>query len=159
MTKHTDTPVTAIIVSTGWLGLKNAVQSVTRQTIPVTPLIVLDKPQAETSIRRRLAGLHYRLITTRGEEGLAASRNIGVEAATTEYVAFLDERDAWVSHKTHTQLDALRQATATWGTTVISSRSLRVQQTSRITPERLYVPGTPSATTSWTAPPSGSDDA
>lgn len=134
--------VTAIIPTTGWIGLKNAVQSVLRQSVPVIPLVVLDDPEVEHLVRRRLADLDYRLIGTSGHEGAAAARNLGVEAAPTDYVAFLNDHDVWVAHKTEKQLAALRDSTRLWGKTVLSSRTLLVEESSRIVPEQLYDSGT-----------------
>lgn len=135
--RRTGPLVTAIIPSTGRVSIKRAVRSVQRQTVPVVPLVVLDEPAAETELRRRLAGMDCRILTTSGRQGAAAARNLGIRTADTDYVAFLDDDDEWTAEKTETQLSAVLSDPAE---TVVSARALLIGQTSKVVPEELYVP-------------------
>ncbi|MDO5492513.1 MAG: glycosyltransferase family 2 protein [Nesterenkonia sp.] len=128
----TEPLVTAIIPTVGRLSLKRAVGSALRQTEPTVPLVVLDDPDAAGEVRRRLDGMPHRLISTEGREGGARARNLGVLAADTPYVAFLDDDDEWVAQKSESQLPHAQQGA------VVSSRSLLIGEMSRVVPEQLY---------------------
>lgn len=47
-------------------------------------------------------------------EGVAHARNVGIEQAAAEWVAFLDDDDLWAPDKLRLQLDAGRAADAGW---------------------------------------------
>lgn len=127
-------PVTAVIPTTGRPSIRRAVASALRQSTDVHALVILDDPDAFTQVKRRLQGLRCSIVQTPGRRGAAAARNLGVQFAETEYVAFLDDDDEWVTDKTQVQL---READAE---TAVSSRAMLVGTSSRIAPERLYDP-------------------
>lgn len=124
--------VTAVIPTIGRPSLRRAVRSVQRQTHLTTALVVLDDPDAETLVRRRLEGLDYRMVVTPGRRGGSAARNMGVEHAETPLVAFLDDDDEWIADKTAVQTAEASQDR------VEASRAMLVGSTSRIVPELLY---------------------
>jgi glycosyltransferase involved in cell wall biosynthesis len=62
-------------------------------------LEALHEPRVRV-IRRDVAG------------GAGAARNDGIDAARGEWIAFLDDDDAWAPHKLRVQLDAVRSAGA-----------------------------------------------
>ncbi|GAA4829564.1 glycosyltransferase family 2 protein [Garicola koreensis] len=127
-------PVTAIIPTTGRPSVRRAVASALRQSAVAEILVVLDDPDSFTYLTRRLEGLHCSIVRTAGRCGAAAARNLGVQFAETQYVAFLDDDDEWVTDKTQLQL---READAE---TAVSSRAMLVGTSSRVVPERLYGP-------------------
>jgi len=55
-----------------------------------------------------------RVIRHEDSKGVAAARNAGVEAARGEWLAFLDDDDLWAPTKLRRQLDAAREAGATF---------------------------------------------
>lgn len=126
--------VTAIIPTTGRPSVRRAVASALRQSAVAEILVVLDDPDSFTYLTRRLEGLHCSIVRTAGRCGAAAARNLGVQFAETQYVAFLDDDDEWVTDKTQLQL---READAE---TAVSSRAMLVGTSSRVVPERLYGP-------------------
>lgn len=130
--------VTAIIPTTGRPSVRRAVASVLRQNAEVHPLVVLDDPDASGRVKAKLEGLSCSLVTTTGRVGGASARNLGAQFAETEYVAFLDDDDEWLTEKTAVQLP---HASAD---TVASSRAMLVGSSSRIVPERLYEPSSES---------------
>lgn len=127
-------PVTAIIPTTGRPSVRRAVASALRQSAVAEVLVVLDDPDRFTPLTRRLEGLRCSIVRTAGRRGAAAARNLGVQFAETQYVAFLDDDDEWVTDKTQLQL---READAE---TTVSSRAMLVGNSSRVVPERLYGP-------------------
>ncbi len=124
--------LTAIIPSVGRVTLKRAVRSVLRQSRKTTALVVLDRPAMRSSVERLLEGLPHVLVLTPGGVGGAAARNLGVQAAQSSHIAFLDDDDEWVSEKSAMQLVHAGRDT------LVSSRSLLVGASSRVVPEKLY---------------------
>ncbi|WP_353647252.1 glycosyltransferase family A protein [Mycobacterium sp. IS-1742] len=96
----------AVIPTTGRPSLAAAVKSVMRQTIPVHPIIVLDRPEKADDVRSVLDPFDHTLVITEGATGGAAARNLGIEHSEADYICFLDDDDTWLPHKTETQLEA-----------------------------------------------------
>lgn len=128
-------PVTAIIPTTGRPSVRRAVASALRQSTTTEVLVILDDPDVFPQVKRRLEGLRCSIMQTPGRRGGAAARNLGVQFAQTDYVAFLDDDDEWVTEKNRLQLGEAAHSTA------VSSRAMLVGASSRIAPERLYHPG------------------
>ena len=81
--------------------IQDAIESVRAQTLPVAELIVVaDGCTDQTAeIAERLGA---RVLRAAGRN-LAAARNIGVQAAAQEWIAFLDADDLWEVNKTEYQ--------------------------------------------------------
>lgn len=124
--------VTAIIPTTGRPSVRRAVSSALRQPNVTHVLVILDDPESLAALARRLEGLRCSILQTAGRTGAAAARNLGVQLAETDYVAFLDDSDEWIADKTRLQLqDADTDI-------VVASRAMLVGATSRVVPQRLY---------------------
>lgn len=126
------TTTTAIIPTVGRRSLRRAVRSAVRQTVDVAPLVVLDRPGALAEVRDLLHGLPHELITTSGGVGGGAARNLGIQAARTDHVAFLDDDDEWTADKAERQLEAVD------ADRVVSALSLLVGASSRVVPQVPY---------------------
>lgn len=126
--------VTAIIPTTGRFELRRAVESVLLQTHPVRPLIVLDRPDNRDQVIENLRGLEYKLVETAGSIGGGAARNLGIDLANSDFVAFLDDDDEWAKEKTRLQL-----AIAPAGAAAVTCRTtLTGRGRSRVVPEIVY---------------------
>ncbi|MBN1349305.1 glycosyltransferase [candidate division KSB1 bacterium] len=85
--------------------LPQAIQSVLKQTFKDFELIVIDDasddstPQVLAQFSKKLTA--YRLPENRG---VSAARNLGIERAQGEYIAFLDSDDQWKPEKLQTQM-------------------------------------------------------
>lgn len=97
--------------------LDRALESVSRQTLPVAEVIVVDdgsEPEqwrlAREVLRRRGAALPIQILRSERNQGANAARNRGIDAATRRYVAFLDCDDLWMPEKIRTQYAAVRRA-------------------------------------------------
>ncbi|MRR11981.1 glycosyltransferase family 2 protein, partial [bacterium] len=89
-----------------WSELLAAVDSVRMQTLqPIQTIVVIDHNPWLFDLARNRIGGHgspVRVIESTGPKGLSGARNTGVEAATGDIVAFLDD-DAfadrrWLEH-------------------------------------------------------------
>jgi glycosyltransferase involved in cell wall biosynthesis len=95
--------------------LRRAVRSVLDQTYDEVELVVVDD-HSETPARDHLGSVDLSGLTSfqcvrHGENrGANAARNTGIEAASGEYVAFLDDDDRWHPEKTERQVAALADA-------------------------------------------------
>src|SRR5690242_19027925 len=93
--------------------LARAVQSVIVQDFQDWELILVDDgstdgtPELRERFRRAL-GCRYRDLVS-DHRGVSAARNLGIAAATGEYVAFLDSDDFWFPAKLRLQLHKFEQ--------------------------------------------------
>lgn len=94
--------------------LRRAVESVRAQTYGNVELIVVDDC-SPTPARQVLAdvptdGFDTRYIRHAENRGANAARNNGIEAASGEFVAFLDDDDEWEPTKTERQVAAFEES-------------------------------------------------
>ena len=95
---------------------REAVDSVLAQTEPRWELVLVDDGSTDDSadFARRVAASHPARIKVLthpdgGRHGMSASRNRGIAAARTEFIAFLDADDIYLPQKLERQLAALRE--------------------------------------------------
>ena len=86
-------------------------QSVINQTYPNIEIIVVDDASTDDT-RERLSvfsdSIHYILVSHQGKSGgPSRTRNVGIEASTGEYLAFLDSDDEWLPDKLTKQVAVL----------------------------------------------------
>jgi glucosyl-dolichyl phosphate glucuronosyltransferase len=85
-----------------WTSLTAAIDSARHQTTPVPVIVVVDHNAALAErLRRETAGITgISVLENAYAQGVSGGRNTGAEAATSEYVAFLDDDStadpAWV---------------------------------------------------------------
>ncbi len=89
--------------------LKRALASVQAQTFSDFEVIVVDDG-AGTSAMLPVSDPRFRYIKNTQKKGGAGSRNVGIQSAKGEYVAFLDDDDMWMPEKLFITLDALQRA-------------------------------------------------
>jgi teichuronic acid biosynthesis glycosyltransferase TuaG len=98
--------------------LNEAVASIVNQTVPVAEIIIVDDASTDDSYEEActLDALYEdtRITVHHNSENLGPgrSRNIGIAAATGDYVAFLDADDVWMPDKLERQFNFLRTSSA-----------------------------------------------
>jgi glycosyltransferase involved in cell wall biosynthesis len=87
--------------------LEGALASLREQTYPNLELVVVDgsEPPVESLVRRHAGDLPVTYRRDDGE-GPGAARNVGIGAASGEFVAFLDDDDRWLPEKVERQVAA-----------------------------------------------------
>ena len=97
--------------------LCEAVESFLKQTYPIAEIIVVnDGSKEDDSSFLRIYG--NRIKYYRKENGgPATARNLGLEKATSDYVAFLDSDDLWLPEKTELQINEMLLNKAVWSHT------------------------------------------
>jgi glycosyltransferase involved in cell wall biosynthesis len=90
--------------------LHKALESILRQTVPVDEVIVVDDGSADNTCEvARSFGERVRVLT-QPNQGPSAARNLGVQEARSELIAFLDADDQWLPEKIEKQLAAMKSA-------------------------------------------------
>jgi glycosyltransferase involved in cell wall biosynthesis len=89
--------------------IARSVQSVLVQTFQDFEIIVVDDGSTDTTreVVQKIDDKRIHLICHNGNQGAAAARNTGMQAATGEYIAWLDSDDEWLPQKLDVQLQAL----------------------------------------------------
>lgn len=80
--------------------VKDAVESVLRQTLPVNEVVVVDDGSSDRTgeIVKQFAERGVRYLY-QDNQGPGAARNCGVNETSGELIAFLDADDIWLKHK------------------------------------------------------------
>ncbi len=89
--------------------LYRAIESVIKQSYPNLEIIVVDDASDDNTqeVINGISDHRLRYIRHQKNLGGAASRNTGIDAATGEYIAFLDSDDVWLPQKIEAQLAAI----------------------------------------------------
>ena len=92
--------------------LQRAIASVRAQTYsPIEIVVVIDGPDNATrALLSAMPGECLRFIPLQKSVGGSDARNIGVQNATSEWIAFLDDDDEWLPTKIEKQLASAAQA-------------------------------------------------
>jgi len=88
--------------------LREALQSVREQTLPCEAIVIA--LESNTWIDDIVAEFPDVRVIRRPPGWEGAARHTGIDAARTEFVAFLDSDDVWLPAKTKKQVDALRES-------------------------------------------------
>lgn len=85
----------------------DALRSVAAQTVPAHEIIVIDDGSTDDSLQQvRASGVEVRLLESSWRNG-AGTRNVGIEAATGDWIAFLDADDLWYPEHLERAVDLL----------------------------------------------------
>lgn len=88
---------------------KAAVESVLSQTHSNVEAVVVDDGSSDNT-REVIRGMDDRVkYIFQANAGVSAARNTGLNAATGDYIAFLDSDDSWLPWKLEAQLSVLRE--------------------------------------------------
>lgn len=98
--------------------IENTIQMVLQQTYKDYELILVDDCSKDQSVSviesllEKLNDARLRLIKKEHNEGAAAARNTGVDAAKGRYIAFLDADDVWLPTRLETGLRFMEEKKA-----------------------------------------------
>jgi len=90
--------------------LSRAVESVMKQSLPPTEIIVVDDGSTDGTaalIQEKFPGCRY---LHQQNQGVSSARNSGIAAATGDWLAFLDSDDEWMPSKLAAQRSALESS-------------------------------------------------
>ena len=89
--------------------LQRALDSVVRQSLSVEEIILVDDGSTDGTadfVRNKFPSV---TVIEQENQGVSAARNVGIQAATTSWIAFLDSDDVWLSDKLEKQVNLLKQ--------------------------------------------------
>ena len=92
--------------------IAESIQSVQQQSFEDWELLVIDDASKDgtseivEALRAEDSRIKLHVLPT--NQGAGFSRNIGIKAATGDYISFLDADDLWKPHKIQTQLDLMK---------------------------------------------------
>jgi len=85
------------------------IESVFLQTYPVNEIIIVNDKSTDDTIKQlNKFKDDIIIIQTEKQSGAQAARNIGIKAAKSEWIAFLDSDDEWLPNKIEKQISALK---------------------------------------------------
>jgi glycosyltransferase involved in cell wall biosynthesis len=123
--------------------LPRALDSVMRQTVAPLEIVVVDDASSDsTAMVARARGV--RVLTMPQRSGAGQARNVGISAAHTDWVAFLDSDDEWEPDHLKLLLHASRNHVLVCAPAQTTSGRAIGNVTGRqvlLTPGRLLVPG------------------
>jgi glycosyltransferase involved in cell wall biosynthesis len=94
--------------------IDRAIKSALRQTIDEVEVIVVDDGSDDNTASVVSAYDEVVFIQHETNKGGSAARNTGIEAATGEYIAFLDSDDSWLPTKLEQQVSMLERRDREW---------------------------------------------
>ena len=126
--------VSAVIPSTGRLSLHNAIASALAQSYPLKEIIIVLNGQENfrTLIDSFPRDNRLKIIQLENT-GVSEARNTGINAASSEFIAFLDDDDFWYPNKIEIQL----KNNSAQDADILSCRAKFVGRSNRIKPKYL----------------------
>jgi glycosyltransferase involved in cell wall biosynthesis len=89
--------------------LPRAIKSVLNQTIPAHEIIIVDDGSSDNTAELMAQQFSQCRYIQQPNMGVSAARNRGIEAATGEWLAFLDSDDEWLPGKLQSQVVLLQK--------------------------------------------------
>ena len=87
--------------------IEEAIDSILMQTYPDWEIIIVDDGSTDNTPNIIEKYGDYLKYFRQANQGVAASRNLGLSKARGEYIAFLDQDDVFLPHKLETQVNVL----------------------------------------------------
>jgi len=97
-------------VYNGQAFLRKAVESILRQTYRNVEIIAIDDGSTDASFEILQEYRKKISIQTQENSGVCVARNRGVEIASGDLIAFIDQDDIWYEHKLERQLEEFRSS-------------------------------------------------
>ncbi len=138
-----DSPLVSVVIPTynraGVLG--RALTSVLNQTFPDLECIVVDDGSTDQTVAlvEEFQDPRLRLLRLPVNRGVCHARNVGIQAARGELIAFLDSDDEWLPQKLELQIRRLRGSADPKATVVYCLCYRRDGTTDRLTPHRTLI--------------------
>lgn len=100
-----------------------SINSVLNQTFDNWELLIIDDASTDNTINMIepfLRDNRIKLMVNKKNKGVSYSRNLGIDKATGEFIAFLDSDDLWTSNKLERQIDFMNSKNVFFSYTGVS---------------------------------------
>lgn len=89
--------------------ITQCVESVISQSYPVNEIIIVDDHSTDNTIKLLNKFRNdLSILSTKQQSGAQTARNIGIKAAKSDWIAFLDSDDEWLPNKIEKQISVLK---------------------------------------------------
>lgn len=110
-TSNTDGPTVSVVIPThnSENSIRRCLDSIARQSYTNLEVIVVDDASRDSTVEtvKAYSDIDVNLIAQTVNTGPAAARNAGIDAASGDYIAFMDSDDEWLPQKLERQVAAL----------------------------------------------------
>ena len=139
MTRSNDQPLVSVVIPTHDRPrlVQRAIRSVLAQVGVDLDIVVVDDG-SDPAVPCH-ADPRVRVLRNQGARGVAAARNLGVEAATGDWVAFLDDDDLWGPRKLISQIHAAKSENRAWAVAGVVSVDAELHPLTGAPPSRVRV--------------------
>lgn len=120
--------------------ITKCIKSVIGQTYKNLEIIVIDDKSTDGSLNK-LSKIHdnrIKIIKLDKNQGVSHARNKGVEAASGEYICFLDSDDFWDKFKIEKQLEFIKDKTFIYSSYAYTTKEGKVKKIAKVDSELSY---------------------
>ncbi len=120
--------------------IKRSIESILEQTYPAHEIIVVDDASTDGSpdAAESIVNECIKVIRCKQNRGGAAARNVGIDAAQGDYIAFLDSDDTWLPDKLMQQIKSLNTVDEKERTICYTNLEIITQRSRKIWNKKLY---------------------
>jgi len=130
-------PLVSAVIPTfnrGWI-MAEAVQSVLDQTYEPLEIIVVDDGSTDNTRAVLEPFMDKITLLKQDNKGVSAARNLGIQHARGEFIAFLDSDDLWLPDKTGCQIDFFK---ANPNAIICQTEEIWVRKGRRVNPKKKH---------------------
>ena len=85
--------------------IDRSINSVINQTYPINQIIVIDDGSNDGTYDLVKRNFPQVIVKYQENKGVSNARNVGINSAKSNWIAFLDSDDEWLQHKLQCQMD------------------------------------------------------
>ncbi len=115
--------------------IQRAIESVLRQTVQPDEIIVIDDGSTDATPSVLYDYVPRIRVIRTGHRGVSHARNVGLRAARSEWIAFLDSDDEWLPKKLQRQLEWLR---AHPDERIVQTDEIWIRRGRRVNPRKIH---------------------
>ncbi len=120
--------------------ISRSIESILEQSYPAYEIIVVDDASTDGSpdVAESIVDERIRVIRCAQNRGGAVARNVGIDAARGDYIAFLDSDDTWLPEKLMQQVKLLNTVDDKARTICYSNLEIITERSRKIWNKKLY---------------------
>ena len=107
--------VSAVITTykRNWVTIERAIESIRNQSVPVMEILLVDDNYENSAYSNQIKAKMKKnpdivYLTKNGNFGVSEARNLAIQEAKGNYIAFLDDDDEWMPDKIEIEIDGFK---------------------------------------------------